>query len=328
MLTAGITEDTEIQKHTSREEGSNPRRRRGAVVNYLQFSEAIADRPSYEDEEPDIEAFAAQPDSDWGTVSRYRGDFDSKTRGQVQSILQQRRFLGWMRSRHPDMVLVLADLPNSTMEKITAVSVFCATLITSLTSLRRGDLVLHFFCGLHVDPRGPSPGPRGLVRSLIMQLFAHLTRAGGANLDFICDRDYVRDIEDQKLAVLCQTLRELLWQCEPGVHVYCIIDSITLFEGSAWSRDLTAVVRCLRDCVEDGEMPAVLKVMLTSSALCAPELKALLTGGDRYPGRVLYLSAEGSFVEDADGEDETGRRLAQMSVSPRQGYGRRYEDEC
>lgn len=322
-----MTEDTEIQRHTSRKESSNPTRRLSAVVNYLQFSEAIADRPFYEDEEPDIESFAAQPDSEWSTVSKYRGDFDSRTQGQVQSILQQRRFLGWMRSRHPDMVLVLADLPNLAMDKITAVSVFCATLITSLTNLRRGDLVLHFFCGLHVDSRGPSPGPKGLVRSLIMQLFAHLTRAGGANLDFICDRDYVRDIEDQKLGVLCQTLRELLWQCEPGVHVYCIIDSITLFEGSAWSRGLTAVAMCLLDCVDNGEMPAVLKVMLTSSALCAPELKALVTGGDRYPERVLYLSAEGSFVEDADGENEAERHLAQMSISPRQGYRRRYEDE-
>ncbi|KAK7713103.1 hypothetical protein SLS63_012133 [Diaporthe eres] len=208
--------DTEIQKYFSRGESGNSRRRRGAVINNVQFCEAITDHPFYEDEEPDIEGFAAQPDSDWTTASRYQGDFDSKTQSQVQSILEQRRFLGWMKSKYPDLVLVLADLPASDMGNITAVSVFCATLITSLTSLRRGDLVLHFFCGLHVDSSDPSPGPRGLVRSLIMQLFTYLTRASGASLDFISDREYVRDIEDQHLGALCQTLRELLWQCEPG----------------------------------------------------------------------------------------------------------------
>lgn len=266
-------------------------------------------------------------------MTRYSGDFDSKTQSQVKSILQRGRFLGWMKSKYPDLILVLADLPTSGLENITAVSVFCATLITSLTNLRREDLVLHFFCGLHVDRHDPSPGPRGLVRSLIMQLFGHLTRAGSVDLGFIYDREYVRDIEDQHLGALCQTLRELLWQCEPGTHVYCIIDSITLFERAVWSRDLTKVARCLRDCVDDGEMPAVLKVMLTSSALCTPELKKLLTAGDSDTERVLYLSAEDSFVENFG--NETERQLEQLSVAPRsqrwqhtsRSYKQRYENE-
>lgn len=298
MTNIGAAGDTEIQEYLSREESGNSRRRRGAVINKLQFCEAITDHPFYEDEEPDVEGFAAQPDSDWSTVSRYRGDFDSKTQGQVQSILQQRRFLGWMKSKYPDLVLVLADLSTSEMGNITAVSVFCATLITSLTSLHRGDLVLHFFCGLHVDSSDPSPGPRGLVRSLIMQLFTYLSNADGVDLDFICDRDYVRDIEDQHLGALCQTLRELLWQCEPGTHVYCIIDSLTLFERIVWTQDLKTVMRCLRDCVDNGEMPAVFKVMLTSSVLCSPELKDLLTTRNSYPERVLYLSTDDCLVDN------------------------------
>lgn len=300
----------------SLQETERPRSSRGAVINELQFCEAIADPPFHEDEEPDIESFAAQPDGDWSTVSRYKGDFDSKTQSRVQSILQKRRFLGWMKSKYPDLIIVLADLPTSGLESITAMSIFCATLITSLTNLRREALVLHFFCGLHVDSRDPSPGPRGLVRSLIMQLFAYLTRAGRAKLDFISNRDYVRDIEDQHLGALCQTLRELLWQCEPGTHVYCIIDSISLFERTAWSHDLTTVARCLMGCVGNWEMPAVFKVMLTSSALCTPELKDLLTAGDKYPEAVLHLSAEDSLVDGTFDEEDTVRQLASISISP------------
>lgn len=298
MTNTGAAGDTEIEKYFSRGESGSFKRRRGAVINKLQFCEAITDHPFYDDEEPDVGNFAAQPDSDWNTVSRYSGDFDFKTQGQVQSILQQGRFLDWMKSKYPDLVLVLADLPTSDMGNITAVSVFCATLITSLTNLRREDFVLHFFCGLHVDSSDPSPGPRGLVRSLIMQLFTYLSRAGGADLDFIYDRDFVRDIEDQHLGALCRVLRELLWQCEPGTHVYCIIDSVTLFERIEWSQDLTTVVRCLRDCVDNGKLPAVFKVMLTSSALCSPELKKLFTAGNNYPERVMHLSTDDCLVDN------------------------------
>lgn len=313
----GISEDSETQKYISREARAIPGHRRRAVINELQFCEAIADAPFREDEIPDIEGFAIQPDNDWGTVTRYSGDFDSRTQSQVQSILQQGRFLGWMRSKYPDLLLILADLPASGTEGISPVSVFCATLVSSLTNIRREDLVLHFFCGLHVDSCDPSPGPRGLVRSLIMQLFAYLSRTGCANLDFICDRGYVRDIEDQILETLCHTLQELLFQCEPGTHVYCIIDSVTLFERDVWFRDLKKVAKFLQEFVENEEMPAVLKVMLTSSALCTPELKDLFKAGHGHRESVLYLSEDKSFVDGDFGEDEMEHHLAQMSLAPR-----------
>ncbi|KAJ0106752.1 hypothetical protein J7T55_001276 [Diaporthe amygdali] len=294
--------DSELQKYISREAHAISGHRRRAVINELQFCEAIADAPFHEDERPDIEGFAIQPDNDWGTVTRYSGDFDSRTQSQVQSIFQQGRFLGWMRSKYPDLVLILADLPASGTEGISPVSVFCATLVSSLTNIRREDLVLHFFCGLHVDSCDPNPGPRGLVRSLIMQLFAYLSRTGCANLDFICDRGY-----------------ELLFQCEPGTHVYCIIDSLTLFERDVWFRDLKKVAKFLQEFVENEEMPAVLKVMLTSSALCTPELKDLFTAGHGHRESVLYLSEDKSFVDGDFGEDEMEHHLAQMSLAPRPG---------
>ncbi|KKY32017.1 hypothetical protein UCDDA912_g08014 [Diaporthe ampelina] len=75
--------DTEIQDYMRREVSSISRRRRGAVINELQFCEAIADPPFHKEEEPDIESLAAQPDNDWSTVTRYRGDFDSKTQSQI-----------------------------------------------------------------------------------------------------------------------------------------------------------------------------------------------------------------------------------------------------
>ncbi|KAJ4416631.1 hypothetical protein N0V82_006641 [Gnomoniopsis sp. IMI 355080] len=296
-----------------------PPRRRRAVINERHFCEAIADPVPNEDGIPDVEGLIAQPISDWKEISMYRGDFDSKTQSRVQSLLQQGRFLAWMKGSYPDLLLVLADLPTSGMEKITAVSLFCATLVTSLMNLRREDVVVHFFCGLHVHPQDPNPGPTGLVRSLIMQVFMHLRRDGHLSLDFLDDRAIVQAIEDQDLEILCQTLQSLLDQFQAGTQVFCIIDSITLFDSEEWSLDLMTVLEYLHETVQDGKLPAIFKVMLTSSALCAPEVTDLLTMEDKHPDRVLSLSADNISVEDDMGNYEMERHLSQVSVSPRSG---------
>lgn len=313
-----MTEDNSIQALTERTSRYPPRRGR-AVVNEQQFCEAVADPVLDEDDIPDVEGLIAQPISDWKEISMYRGDFDSKTQSRVQSLLQQGRFLSWMKGSYPDLLLVLADLPTSGMEKITAVSLFCATLITSLTNLRRGDVVVHFFCGLHVDPRDPSPGPTGLIRSLIMQVFMYLRRDDLLSLDFLNDRAIIQAMEDQDLEILCQTLQSLLDQFQAGTQVFCIIDSITLFDSEEWSPDLTVVLEYLHEIVQDSKLPAIFKVMLTSSALCAPEVGDLLTREDKHPDRLLTLSADNISVEDDMGDYEMERHLSQMSVSPRSG---------
>lgn len=319
LLTSAITEDTYIQALTDREPRGPSRRRRAAVINEEQFCEAIADPPLDEDDIPDIEGFAVIPDSDWSEVSMYRGDFDSKTQSQVQSLLQQGRFLSWMKGSYPDLLLVLADLPTSGMEKITAVSVFCATLVTSLINLRREDVVLHFFCGLHVDSQGPCPGPKGLVRSLIMQVFTYLRRDHLLSLDFLDDRTIVQSIEDQDLDTICQTLQSLVDQFQAGTQVFCVVDSITLFDSEEWASDLKIVLEYLRETVEDSRLPAVFKVMLTSSALCTPEVTDLLTREDKYPDRVWSLSSENISVEGDMDDYEMERHLSQVSISPRSG---------
>lgn len=312
-----ITEDTSIQALDYYNPRELPRWRRGAVINEEQFCEAIADPPLDEYGVPDIESFAALPNNDWNEISLYRGDFDSRTLSRVQSLLQQGRFLRWMKGAYPDLLLILADLPNSGMEKITAVSVFCATLVTSLIRLRHQDVVIHFFCGLHVDPQAPSPGPAGLVRSLIMQMFVYLRRDGYLSLQFLNDRAIVQAIEDQDLEILCRTLQSLLDQFEAGTQVFCIIDSITLFDSQEWSTDLQMVLGYLHQTVEDSRLPAIFKVILTSSALCAPEMADLLTEEDQYSDRVLSLSSEDLSVDGDMGDYEMERHLSRLSVSPR-----------
>lgn len=251
----------------------------------------------------------------------HRGDFSTQTQTQVQSLLQHGRFLDWMRGSYPDVLLVNAGLPHASMGSISAISVFCATLITSLVRLRPADaVVMHFFCGLHVDADESCAGPTGLVRSLIIQAFVYLRRWGLLDLDFLDDRNRVRDLEDQDLDALCDTLWSLLWQFEPGTQIYCIIDSATLFDTGDMLPDFEVVLDYLRRIVDDSKLPAVLKILMTSPVLSSVDIEQQPVFED-YPDRILTLSSEGMMSGEMD-EYGMEAHLSQMS-SPARSPGQR-----
>lgn len=289
------------------------RRRRSAVINEQQFCEALADLCVEGNVLANIENFLALPDTDWNTVGMYRGEFGTKSQSQVQSLLQRSRFLSWMRGSHPDIVLVNANLLDSGMENITAVSVFCTTLITSLISIQPDNVVLHFFCGLHVNVEDPCPGPTGLVRMLIIQVFTYLRQWKLLDLDFLDDRNKVKDLENQDLQMLCETLWSLLWQFDSGTQIYCIIDSITLFDTEAMLPDLELILSYLQQIVDDDKLPAIFKVLMTSSVLCSMDLEHQPIFED-CSDRILILSADESISAEMDDEYGIKSHFLQQST--------------
>lgn len=126
----------------------------------------------------------------------------------------------------------------------------------------------------------------------------------------VSDRDYVKATETQDLDALCQTLQELHCQCEPGMHVYCIIGSVTLFKRAPWFGELQTVLRYLKESVQDGEMPAIFKVMLTSPVLLMPELENLAKAGNGDRDNAVYLSADNAFMGGELWEDDMEDQLA------------------
>ncbi|ROV99656.1 hypothetical protein VSDG_03101 [Cytospora chrysosperma] len=222
--------------------------RRGPVISPQRFCENLLDVFLDERNMPDATRSLDHPNEDLDHVLMYRGQIRARDQSHVQSLLRHDRFLSWLNDENPDLILVNANIRSSGMEGISAISVFCANFITSLLTVRPEDVVVHYFCGLHnILDDDLYPGPIGLVRSLILQLFLKLEHKHRLSLEFINHRDYAEALREHDLETLCHTLHQLLYQFPPDMQVYCIIDTVPLFDTSEMYDDLVIVLDCLRD---------------------------------------------------------------------------------
>ncbi|KAG8159752.1 hypothetical protein KVR01_010389 [Diaporthe batatas] len=270
----------------------------GAVISENNFWELFAEYRIEEDgpEERDVprhEISMHHPVMDLKCVLAYRGDVNGRASSQAQTLLRHGRFLAWMNQAKPDLILVNANIRLASQDKLSAMSIFCADLVGCLVTVRPEDVTVHFFCSLHVDYEDDRfPGPAGLVRSLIIQVFLKLVNIRRLNLDFLYDRKMVEDLENRNLKAMCNTLHKLLYGFPAGTRVFCVIDSISMLDtfDSFW--DLEVVMQYLRDIVEDRNLPAFVKVLMANNHTCSMDLQSLPVFEER-PDRVVNLSASG-----------------------------------
>ncbi|ROV93685.1 hypothetical protein VPNG_08868 [Cytospora leucostoma] len=261
------------------------------VISARRFCENLMGPYFDEDNFPDATGSLNHPNEDLDHVLMYRGQIRARDQSHVQSLLLDPRFLHWVNGDYSGLILVNANIRSSDMQGLSAVSVFCATFITSLLTVRPNDAVVHFFCGLHKSPEEDLyPGPIGLVRSLVLQVFLKLEYTRRLKLDFINHRDYAEALRQHDLETLCDTLHQLLYQFPPDTQVYCIIDTIPLFDTDMWYDDLAVVMQFLRDIVVDKSLPPLFKVLLTSPASSSMDIQSLPVFEEK-PRRIITLSS-------------------------------------
>lgn len=73
-------------------------------------------------------------------------------------------------------------------------------------------------------------------------------------------------MQSYELDHLCELFRKLLYQIPIDNVVFCIIDSISLYEKAEWRQDICFVVRKLREITETEELNVVFKFLITSSS--------------------------------------------------------------
>lgn len=199
-----------------------------------------------------------QPDGDLERVLNQR--YKAAEQGQALSLIRHNSFLEWMKSCQSDLILVDANIRASGLERVSATSLLCATLVNFLLGIQLSQerqpnqdtqVVIHFFCGLHLAPQDPCYGPNGLVRSISMLLLTELANLGTLDLDFVKDQDYMEALEEHDLESLCNTLVSLISQFPPETTIFCILDSISCFDKDKTFRDLEFVIAWLQGIVED-----------------------------------------------------------------------------
>lgn len=184
---------------------------------------------------------------------------------QAQSLLRHSRFTQWLTQLHPDLISVEANIATAALERLSVVSVFCATFVASMISVQPQEVVVYFFCGLHNGSKDAWQGPNGLVRSLVTQLVMKLVELDILSLDFINNRDYLRDLEDHDPNSL-----------STNTTIYCVIDGISNFDKNKLFKDLEVAISWLRHIASDKNLIPMFKVLIATPRSCSARMKRRL----------------------------------------------------
>ncbi|KAK0729851.1 hypothetical protein B0H67DRAFT_12807 [Lasiosphaeris hirsuta] len=155
---------------------------------------------------PDIDSMLEQMINDMERVLSKRGDIDIRAQGQVLSLFQEKRFLDWSENKHPDLILVDGNIESR--DRVSTMSLLCAEFLA--TKLSQGYVCLYFACGLHTGARDPWSGPKGIARSIAVQLMLALGLRRDVNLEFMSSRRRVRELEADDIERLCKVVRALI----------------------------------------------------------------------------------------------------------------------
>lgn len=180
----------------------------------------------------------------------------------VSAALSEPAFKEWLRIPAPRTLLIEGDTIDMSTGRSSPLSVFCASLSTSLAQ-GQTFIVLDYFCGWHSNRMQQGSGPRGLIRSLISQLLQSPNKTQ-PSLDFITI-PLLDGIRRSEPLALCQVLLRLLHQIPSGTTVFCIIDGICEYESQeSWCNDIALLIRNLRGVMSPDPRFPCLKLLLVS----------------------------------------------------------------
>ncbi|KAH1931126.1 hypothetical protein KXV48_009180 [Aspergillus fumigatus] len=222
--------------------------------------------------------------------------------GKLEEALEEfERVIDQLNCLESDLILVDANIDDPGMPKTTPLSVLCATLVTSMVTAHPEDVVV--FQSL-------------LVRLLDMKR---------CDLGFIDDWGFVEGLENYDLSSLCDLLYHLIAQFSAQTTVYCVIDTISLFDNPRTLPDLKTVMDCFHDIVRDTSLSPAVKILCTNPMRSKRTMKQLpIFQGD--PTRLVNLiTATAAFTTAAPISDRVvGRAISRQSPNSRSRIRGRY----
>lgn len=264
-------------------------RRVTPLVDLDRLSQILAQSHFNSREPVNLDLVFQHPNEDFELALMQQSRFATSIQSQVQSLLQEPRFLEWMDCHEADMILVDANVSSSDLG-MSAISVFSAMFVSGLVKLHPSDVVIHFFCSPHTSAKDAWYGPNGMVRSLTVQILMRLVEKKILSLDFINDQNFLMGLERHDLISICDTLHSLISQFPASVTIYCIIDSISSFDNTLMFKDLEIALDGIQRTFEDRFLAPVLKVLITNPMSSTRRMKGLLMLRE-YPSRLVSLSS-------------------------------------
>lgn len=194
----------------------------------------------------------------------------------ARKLMAMAQFNEWLGNDDSELLLVDGHCQNFGNAKTSPLSVFCASLASTLAQ-SESLVLLQYFCGHHtLDSDSLPGGPLGLIKSLLGQLLHRpddvLPR------DVHLDRRLYDRADHDDVDHLCEIFGVLYSQINPAKITICILDGISEFEGAGrgWLDGICLVADQLSYMVHHFEGPQKLKVLMTSankSVMVSPRLR-------------------------------------------------------
>lgn len=148
----------------------------------------------------------------------------------ARKLLTTEQFTSWLSRDESNLLVVDGHCKSFAHGKTSPLSVFCASLASTLR--RSGSLViLWYFCGSHTVDSGDLPGgPLGLIRSLLGQLLYHPDDVLPENLR-VASNLYNR-ADHENIDHLCEIFGAVFSQINPMKITICLLDNIAEYEGA------------------------------------------------------------------------------------------------
>lgn len=227
----------------------------------------------------------------------------------ARKLMTMTHFNEWLGTDDSRLLLVDGHCQNFGNGKTSPLSVFCASLASTLAQ-SESLVILQFYCGHHALGADSLPGgPLGLIKSLLGQLLHHPDDVLPQNVH-LDQRLYNREDHDD-VDHLCEIFAVLFAQISPAKITICILDEIAEFEGArcGWVNGVCLVADQLNYMVHHLEGPQKLKVLMTNankSVMISPRLleeeKVSLRGHglpNHSSGRLVMSSSDLSLPREA-----------------------------
>ncbi|TRX88466.1 hypothetical protein FHL15_010656 [Xylaria flabelliformis] len=209
-----------------------------------------------------------KPATDLSYVLRQDISFDALSKGQARYLMQREEFKEWFFLPDPGLLAVNGNLGSSRGSKISPLSLVCAEMVKFLEGVDN-EVILYFFCSENTMSEKGLPGPQKVMRSLLAQLLAYLSRQSdllsnhhSLSLAFMESQRWQEQLRSLNLGTLCDTFWNLIQQMRP-ITVVCIIDGMSCYEKEEWRDDVLFLVGELEEMVRDAKLRPRLKILIT-----------------------------------------------------------------
>ncbi|KAH0558874.1 hypothetical protein GP486_004493 [Trichoglossum hirsutum] len=201
------------------------------------------------------------PPSDILTALQYGRNLPLAQQDRAEYIMRSATLKTWITS--PDSQPLILN-GNAEYEVISCVSFVSAMLVRALQDVcGESIMVVSHFCALHRKEEDVHAGPVGMAGSLVGQL---LVQYRGFDFSFY-RRSQNASLADGDPCALTTLLTELIRQLPPKTAFFCVIDSVSSYEGSNLRHDTCKIVKELLQLTEH-PTDASVKVLVTSPGRC------------------------------------------------------------